>query len=236
MCKTLNGVKININQRIKMKVAIYTRVSTEKQDYENQLVDLREYCKKQEWHIYKEYTERVSGKESKRPVFKEMMLHAARKKFDGILVWALDRFSREGTAKVWHYFSLLEQYKVKFISYSEPQFNTDNEISRDILLTVMAVMAKQERIRISERTKAGLAVAKAKGVKLGKPEIPQRIKNQIVELREQGKSYRDICSEVFYWDGSRNKHYVSMGFVHKTLQDANTKILRNSATHSMFVK
>lgn len=210
-----------------MKVAIYCRVSTTKQDYENQLLQLEEYCKKEKHIIYKVYSETISGKESQRPVFKEMMQDALKKKFDGILVWALDRFTREGTAKVWHYINLLNSYGVKFISYSEPAFNTDNEMVRDILLTVMATLAKQERLRISERTKAGLEIARAKGIRLGRKEVPEKIKKAIVELHEQGKNYREICNEVYYWTATRGKKFVSLGFVHKTISDFNSKKPRN---------
>lgn len=210
-----------------MELAIYCRVSTTKQDYENQLSQLKDYCEKEKHNIYRVYSETISGKESQRPMFKEMMQHAAEKKFDAILVWALDRFTREGTAKVWHYISLLNSYGVKFISYSEPAFNTDNEMVRDILLTVMATLAKQERLRISERTKAGLEIARAKGIRLGRKEVPKKTKRAIVELHEQGKSYREICNEVYYWTATRGKKFVSMGFVHKTLSDFNSKKLRN---------
>ena len=209
-----------------MNIAIYVRVSTEKQDYENQLAQLREYCKKQNYSIYHIYSETISGKEANRPIFKDMMLNASQRKFDAILVWALDRFTREGTAKLWHYINLLNSYDVKFISYSEPVFNTDNEMVRDILLTVMSALAKIERQRISERTKAGLAIARSKGIRLGKPPVPDNVKQLIIKLREQGKSYRDICKEVYYWDASRNKHQVSLGYVHKTLSRNNKEDTR----------
>lgn len=215
-----------------MKVAIYCRVSTTKQDYENQLSQLRDYCEKKKHEIYRVYSETISGKESQRPVFKEMMQDAIKKKFDAILVWALDRFTREGTAKVWQYINLLNSYEIKFISYSEPSFNTDNEMVRDILLTVMATLAKQERLRISERTKAGLQVARAKGIKLGRKEVPNKIKKTIIELHEQGKNYREICNEVYYWTATRGKKFVSLGFVHKTIADFNSKKLRNTLVQS----
>jgi len=209
-----------------MKVAIYARVSTTQQEYENQLEQLRDYCNKQGWEIYKEYTETISGKESQRPVFKEMMKDASQKKFDAILVWALDRFTREGTEKVWLYLTQLKSWGVGFISYTEPYFRTENELVRDVLFSIMGALAKQERLRISERTKAGLERARKLGKKLGKPEIPQKLKEEIIKLREQGLSYREICERVYYWDKSRNKHFVSLGFVHKTLSENSTKKLR----------
>lgn len=209
-----------------MNIAIYLRVSTEKQDYENQLMQLKEYCKKQGWNTYKIYSETISGKESERPIFKEMMKDASQKKFDAILVWALDRFTREGVAKAWYYISQLNIYGTKFFSFTEPYFNTDNKFTRDILFSIMATLAEQERLRISERTKAGLQRAKAMGKKIGKPPVPEKIKQLIIDLREQGKSYREICKEVYYWDSSKHKKQVSMGFVHKTLSSPNAKNFR----------
>jgi len=214
-----------------MRVAIYTRVSTGKQDYENQLLQLKEFSKSKGWKIYKEYSETISGKEADRPEFKKMFEDASKKKFDAILVWALDRFTREGTERVWYYISKLNSYGVKFISYSEPNFSTDNEMVRDILLSVMGSLAKQERLRLSARTKAGLERAKLQGKKIGKPKMNKKIGEQIIKLREQGKSYREICKEVHYWDASRNKHYVSIGFVHKTLSNIPTNKIRNKRFH-----
>jgi len=209
-----------------MNIVIYTRVSTEKQDYENQISQLKEFCKKNNWTIYKIFSETISGKESQRPEFKKMMDEASQRKFDGILVWALDRFTREGTMQVWNYLQKLDMYKVKFISFTEPYFNTDQEIVRDILISVMGTLAKQERIKIGERTKAGLQQARLKGIKLGKKPVSEKVKEEIIKLREQGKSFREICKEIWYWDDSRNKHYVSMGFVHKTLSEYDTKKVR----------
>jgi len=205
-----------------MKVAIYIRVSTTKQDYENQLAQLREYCTKNGWSIYKIYQEVISGKESDRPIFKEMMLEATQKKFDTVLVWALDRFTREGVNKVWNYITTLDYHKVDFRSYKEPYLNTDNKMQRDLLFSVMGILAEQERLRISDRTKAALQKLKDRGIKLGREPIKNKIKDLIVNLHEQGKSYREICQEVSYWDKNHNKHYVSMGFVHKTLKNAST--------------
>lgn len=179
-----------------MRVAIYTRVSTGKQEYENQLNQLRDYCKSKDWDIFEEYNEKVSGKERNRPEFVRMMDHAAKRKFDVILVWALDRFTREGTERVWHYISLLNSYGVKFVSYQEPFFNTDNEMVRDILLSVMGTLAKQERIRLGLRTKAGLERAKKQGKKIGRPGISSYHKKRIIELHNLGESINKISKQI----------------------------------------
>lgn len=219
------------------KVAIYARKSKGDEDYSNQLGELQEYCIKQGWTIYKIYSEVISGKESQRPEFTSIMEDASQKKFDIILVWALDRFTREGVDKVWKYISQLDYYGVSFRSYKEPYLNTDNKMVKDMLFSIMGILAEQERLRISDRTKARLKQyqdqIKSKGYaitrsgkkirKLGKPNLPKKVKEQIVEMREQGKSFRDICKEVYYWTATRNKKFVSMGVVHKTLEEYQTK-------------
>ena len=220
---------------MKMKVAIYTRVSTEGQNFENQLNQLTDFCKKNNWKDYIIYKEVVSGKEGNRPEFKKMFKDASQKKFDMILVWALDRFTREGVDKVWKYIKELNYYGVEFRSFKEPFLNTDNKLVKDMLLSIMGVLAEQERIRISERTKARLDTYKkqinSKGYfisktgnkikHLGKPSISKKTKEQIISFHKEGKSYRDICREVYYWTKGRNKKYVSMGLVHKVIKEFN---------------
>src|ERR1700694_1505907 len=80
------------------KVALYARVSTKdgRQDTENQLIALREYCVKQGWEIAGEYVDHESGGTSKRQHFQRLFADACRREFDLVLFWSLDRFSREG--------------------------------------------------------------------------------------------------------------------------------------------
>jgi len=203
-----------------MKVAVYTRVSTTKQEYQNQLSQLKSFCEKKGWQIIQEYSETISGKEANRPVFKQMLEDASKRKFDAIVVWALDRFTREGTERVWHYLSLLNTYGVSFVSYQEPFFSTENEMVRDILISVMGTLAKQERLRIGERTKAGLERAREKGVELGRPKISEKVIQIILQLRSEGISMMEISRQVYYWDKSNKKRFVSKGFVHKTIAES----------------
>jgi len=82
-----------------MKVAIYARVSTDKQNNADQLEQLIEFANKQNWEIVTEYKDTVSGGKSNRPQFEMVMLAASQRKFDLLLFWALDRLSREGIVK-----------------------------------------------------------------------------------------------------------------------------------------
>jgi DNA invertase Pin-like site-specific DNA recombinase len=96
-----------------MKVAIYTRVSgkSNRQDAANQSLQLVEYCQRQGWE-YVEYTDRMSGTKADRVAFVQMFEDARLKKFDLVLFWALDRFSREGVTETLNHLKVLDGYGV----------------------------------------------------------------------------------------------------------------------------
>jgi len=92
---------------------------------------------------------------------------ARKKLFDIILFWDLSRFSRSGTLFTLIRLRELENLGIRWKSYQEPYLDSGGDFS-DIVISVIATVAKMERDKISERTKAGLARAKARGVKLGR--------------------------------------------------------------------
>ena len=144
------------------KVAIYVRVSTNKQEVSNQLNQLREYCKKKGYEVIYEYIDIISGGNVSRPNWDLMFIHAHQLKFDIVLFWALDRFSRGGTLFTLQKLRELEKLNIDWISYTEPYFQTIGQF-RDVIISIMATLAKIEREKISERTKAGLQKAKNVG-------------------------------------------------------------------------
>lgn len=150
-----------------VRVAIYARVSTidKGQDTENQLVELRRFAAVRGWEIT-EYVDHASGKTSDRAAFQKMFQDASRRQIDIVLVWALDRFGREGILATLQHLQKLKSYGTQFESYTEPHFRTTGpmgEMFGELMIALASWAAKSERMRISERTKAGLAVAKAKG-------------------------------------------------------------------------
>jgi DNA invertase Pin-like site-specific DNA recombinase len=152
------------------RVGLYVRVSTGKQDTDNQLHELRAFAEQQGWAIITEYVDVVSGSGKKaRPQFEACMLAASQRRFDVLLFWALDRLSREGIVRTISYLEQLQTWGVGWRSYTQPFLDTGNEMTNGIVLAVLSAVAKQERVTISERTKAGLARAKRKGVRLGRP-------------------------------------------------------------------
>ena len=175
-----------------MRVAIYARVSTDDkgQDPENQLRELRAWCSHSDHAIVQEYIDRQSGRRGadKRQQFAALLEAAARRKFDCVLFWALDRFSREGMAQTIAHLQRLTADGVSFHSYTEPHLSTDNELVRNVLLALRSSLAKLETQKISERTRAGMARAKAKGIKIGRPKLDFEIRKKIALKAAKGQS------------------------------------------------
>ncbi|GAA4043422.1 hypothetical protein GCM10022409_31770 [Hymenobacter glaciei] len=152
-----------------MRVAIYARVSTRDkgQDPEHQLYQLREFAEKH-GAIYKVFTEEVSGGKSDRTEFKQLLLEAYQKKFDLVVFWRLDRFSREGALPTLKYLKELRDHGVNYKSFTEPYLDSLGPFG-DVIVSMLATIAAQDLIKVSENTKAALAKKKAAGVKLGAP-------------------------------------------------------------------
>lgn len=188
----LNSAAVALQSHI-MKAAIYCRVSTNKQELENQLHALRAFARKRNFKVKQIFSDVASGKRADRAEFNKMMDAAAQRKFDLILVWALDRLSREGMSKTVNLIEHLNKIGVDVVSYSEPYLDTTNELARNILLAVVSTLAKAEREKISERTKAGLERLKREGKKLGRPQVPEKTKAKILNLLAAGKGVREAA-------------------------------------------
>lgn len=154
-----------------MKVVLYARVSLDEgnkdsrqfQDPENQLIQLRDYCKAMNWEILEEYVDKMSGANPARPRFRQMMNDAMLRKFSGIVIWKLDRFSREGVIPTLSYIKQLKERGIWLKSMTESWLDTSQEGITEIIMAIMSWVASEERKKISERTKAGIARRRAIG-------------------------------------------------------------------------
>jgi DNA invertase Pin-like site-specific DNA recombinase len=166
----------------------------EGQDTANQVTQLRDFCAKQEWTITHEYIDNASAKTADRPKFREMMDAASRHDFDLVLFWSLDRFSREGVLETLQHLQRLTSYGVGWKSYTE-QYLDSCGVFRDAVLSILATIAKQERIRLSERTVAGLERARKQGRIGGRPRVVKD-RHKVAALRAAGKSLGEIAAEM----------------------------------------
>jgi DNA invertase Pin-like site-specific DNA recombinase len=181
-------------------VAIYTRVSTRDkgQDILNQLSPIRELCAKEGWPIWRDYQDHDSGSRADRAQFQQMLKDAAAKKFNLLIFWSLDRFTREGTLATLKYLEHLGNFGVRWISLTEPWINSSGPL-RDVVISLVASLAKQEQVRISERVKAGLQRAKRGGTRTGNPiGRPRAVfdRDKARTLRDQGLSWHQIAKQL----------------------------------------
>ena len=198
------------------RVAIYARVSTDKkgQDPENQLQQLRTWCERMDYEVVREYVEHESGAKGadRRPQYARLFVEAARREFDMVLVWALDRFSRNGLTSTVVDLERLGSHGVGFHSYSEPHLSTDNELVRDVLLAVLASLAKLERQKISERTKAGLERARARGKRLGRAPFSALNQKKLRMALDTGKSWHAVSIATGIAYSTVKKHARALGY------------------------
>jgi len=173
-----------------MKCGLYVRVSTSKQETENQLGQLRDFALSVGWQVVVEYVDQLTGKNSDRAEFQRMFQDASRRKFDVLLFWSLDRLSREGALETLQHLNRLTGYGVQWRSLTE-QYLDSTGMFRDAVISILAVVAKQERVRLSERTRAGLERARKQGKVLGRPRAIVD-GSEIRALRERGLSWGAI--------------------------------------------
>jgi len=151
-----------------MKTALYLRVSTTEQDTANQLPALEDYAKRHDLTITETYRESGSAWKNGHQAELTRLIHDAQHaKFEIVLVWALDRLSREGSLVILKLIDRLKQYGVRVISYQETWTEAPGELA-DILYAIAGWVARMESQRLSERTKAGMKRAMADGKPIGK--------------------------------------------------------------------
>ena len=189
-----------------MRVVKYQRVSTSKQDYENQTNSLDKQIELLGWDCVGEYKEVVSGVKDNRPQLQKMIEDARLRKFDRVIVFALDRLGRK-IVQVVNTIHSLEECGVHLFIVKE-SVDTSNSQGK-IFANFISIFSQLERDMMISRQKEAIDRIRTKGGKWGKGKlISQEQRDRIVALRTQGLSFRGICKEVD----------VSLGSVQHTLK------------------
>lgn len=189
---------MEMSEKTKVRAAIYARVSTTDQNPEAQLQELRAYVEQRGFILHKEYVDQVTGDFDKRKnkrnqkdlAYRELMDDAAKRRIDCVIVWKYDRFARS-LAVLLEALEHFNKLGIDFISYTQ-NIDTTTPMGR-LFYNIIGSFAEFEREMIVERVKAGLANAKAKGVRLGRPEKDPSAAQRIMALREEGLSLRKIA-------------------------------------------
>src|SRR5713101_2671562 len=168
-----------------MHVALYTRVSTGDQSTGMQLDELRAYCARRQWQIVEEFIdEGVSGSKESRPALDRMMKAAKRRMFDAICVYRYDRFARSLRQLV----SALSEFDALGINFVSLHEGTDTSTPNGrLVFGIFASIAEFERELIRDRVRSGIALAKSRGKRLGRPRVSVD-RSRIASLRKAGRS------------------------------------------------
>jgi DNA invertase Pin-like site-specific DNA recombinase len=182
------------------RAAIYARVSDEKLELENQLRDLRAWAPRLEYQLLAApFVDELSGARADRPGLQAALAAAHRREFDVLLVWALDRLSREGIAPMLTYLQRFTAAGVRIQSFREPWLDSESPMW-ELIVAILAWAAKQERARTLERIHAGLRRARAHGTRSGKPIGRPRVHlvdvARVQELLRGRLSVRAIAREL----------------------------------------
>lgn len=182
------------------RVALYARVSTDKQSTENQLTELRDAAKRMGWEVIGEFVDHgISGAKSRkdRPKLDAMLKGVSRKDFDIVAAWSVDRLGRSLIDLV----GLLQELHSTGVDlYLHQQGINTTTPAGKALFGMMGVFAEFERGMIQERVKSGLARAKKHGTKsgkaIGRPATSPETEAQIRELRTQGMGMLKIAKQL----------------------------------------
>lgn len=148
----------------KLRMALYCRVSTVSQTTENQVIKLEDYAEREGWD-YVTFEETMTTRKT-RPVKQEVLMALRNKQFDGVCIWRLDRWARSTRELILE----IKEMHDKGIIFKSVSDNIDfSTPAGKLQFHILAAFAEFERNLISERTKEGLARAKLKGRKLGRP-------------------------------------------------------------------
>jgi DNA invertase Pin-like site-specific DNA recombinase len=172
-----------------MRVALYGRVSTVEQNATMQIEELRAYCQRRQWEIVEEFTDSgVSGSKESRPALNRLLADAKRRRFDVVLVYRYDRFARSLRQLV-NALAEFDALGIHFVSLHEG-VDTSTPNGR-LVFGIFASIAEFERELIRGRVRSGLAAARTRGTRIGRPTSTVDVA-QIAQLHASGVSWREI--------------------------------------------
>ena len=184
-----------------MRDAIYSRVSTTQQDDEAQYEELAALCTRSGWQIARVHREKVSGTKSAadRPELKRLLIEAKQRKFDKVVVWSADRLARSMRHLV-NVLGELNDCGVQLFSYKQ---GVDTSTPMGAMLwQFLGIFAEFENGIRLERQAIGIAKAKERGVKFGRPRISRKLQRAVLDLREQGLGINKIARQLHVGTGS----------------------------------
>ena len=186
-----------------LRVARYLRVSRHDQDTRLQADETSTFIKNRGWKLVESYQDHgISGAKDRRPSLDRLFADARKRKWDALIVYKADRLFRS----LRHMVLTLDEFTalgIAFVSTTEP-FDTSTP-SGKLLLHIVSAMAEFERSLLIERVKSGVAAARRRGARLGRPKARLDM-DRLRELRAQGLSVRKIAQAMNVGSSTVQRH------------------------------
>jgi DNA invertase Pin-like site-specific DNA recombinase len=187
-----------------MRIALYLRVSTDRQTTDSQAVELREYCARRSWTNVIEYCDTASGAKFTREGLDSLMREVRKGRIDAIVAYKLDRLGRS----LAHLAQLIGEMTAHRVALVIPAQGIDTSASNpasQLQLNILMAVAEFEREIIRERVNSGLRAARARGARLGRPATLMKHLPRVRALREAGKNISQIARELMLPYSSAHK-------------------------------
>ena len=191
------------------RAAAYLRVSTDKQDLEVQLTEIRQHAARRGWELVETYSDIASEARDDRVGFRRLLADATKRKFDVIVVQRFDRAARSVKQLV-QALEHLRFCRVAFLSIKE-DIDTSTPAG-ELIFHVMAAIGQFERALIGDRIRSGLERARALGKSLGRPRA-RVYRDQVLALRTKGLSYRAVARQL----------HISPALAHRLIRDTSSR-------------
>jgi DNA invertase Pin-like site-specific DNA recombinase len=187
-----------------MKIAIYLRVSTDRQTTDSQALELRDYCKRRGWDGAREFSDTVSGAKFSREGLDALMREVRKGSVDAIVAYKLDRLGRS----LPHLAQLVSEMTAHRVALVIPAQGIDTSASNpasQLQLNILMAVAEFEREIIRERVNSGLRAARMRGARFGRPSTLQKYLPRVRALREAGCNISQIARDLMLPYSSAHK-------------------------------
>jgi putative DNA-invertase from lambdoid prophage Rac len=178
-----------------MNIALYLRVSTDRQTTDSQAVGLREYCKRRGWNNVREFSDTASGAKFSRQGLDALMRDVRKGRVDVVVAYKLDRLGRS----LAHLAQLISEMTAHRVALVIPEQGIDTSASNpaaQLQLNILCAVAEFEREIIRERVNAGLRAARARGSRFGRPATTLKHLPAVRALRAAGRNVSQIAREL----------------------------------------
>jgi len=190
----------------KKKAVLYIR--TEKKEAERQNHELKKFCEQRSWQVFYEYIDIINPEDPKIPQYHSLFEDCNLGQFDVVVFYQLADFGWKSFDYTYQKLMQLKNNGIGWYSYTQPLFSTETEHSAT-MFSYLDILNSIKSSQHSERTKIGIESSRRRGIRIGRPGIPESIELEVVKKLQQGMSYTRIIESTYYTDNKGTEKPIS---------------------------